>query len=347
MRHSLAFSLSTFVLALTACGGRGLEVVPIPDASAPDTSTPVVPDAGEPDVSVPPDAGPDVFVPPDAGCGGPGLASDGFIVYDSDVQGLTVHIFAVRADGCLTVQLTSGPSGEQEPSISPDGKTLLYTGTSSGSPQIYAMDLATKAVLQVTSQSGGAREGTFSPDGSTILYSSNGSVFVVNADGTSPREVLAGPADGGYPAVFEHPAFTPDGQAIVVDGQNIINAYDLQGTYLRTIVPNWDTDELYPAVSPDGATLAFLTGCGAVATSLAVVSMAGSQDDPCSDHMLASSGGGLNRPTWGPRALVAVSYPANGGKTITVVAGANHLHELTPDGSHQMNPFWAPSTFHP
>ena len=291
--------------------------------------------------------------PIDAGCPGPGLASDGFILFDSDVQSLVPHIFAVRADGCVVVQLTSGSSGEQEPSVSPDGTTLLYT---SGTPdagserQIYAMNLATKAVRQITTQAGGAGEATFSPDGSTILYSASGNVYLVNADGTGTHAVLTGPAEGGYPVVYEHAVFTPDGQAIVADGQNIVQEYGLDGSYLNTIVPNATTDELYPVVSPSDATLAFVMGCnGAIADSLAITPMAGSTIQPCGDRVLATApGGGLNRPTWGPRGMIAFSRPAvNGAQSIAIVDTSDAPHDLAPDGGRQMNPFWAPSTFQP
>jgi Tol biopolymer transport system component len=242
------------------------------------------------------------------------------------------------------MQLTSGSSDEIQPAVSPDGKTLLYTALtpSSQQQQIVAIDLGTKAVRQVTREAGGAIEGVFSPDGTTIAYVTGPSVYLINADGTSPRPVVVA-VDGGIPRMFDHPSFVPGGRAIVVDRGNGIESYDLTGAFLATLESPTTTDELFPTISPSGDALAFLCGCsGNTADTLVRVSGSGSATYPCGDQVLTyAPGGGMNHPSWGPRGMMVVSRPkANQGNVIAVVDSAGTLTELPSGGGRAMNPVW-------
>ena len=59
---------------------------------------------------------------------------------------------------------------DQQPSWSPDGRTLYFSSDRSGISNIYAYDLATAAVRQVTNVLTGAYHPEVSPDGRTLVY---------------------------------------------------------------------------------------------------------------------------------------------------------------------------------
>lgn len=59
---------------------------------------------------------------------------------------------------------------DQQPTFSPDGKTLYFTSDRSGIANVYAYDLATGALAQVTNVLTGAYMPAISPDGKTLVY---------------------------------------------------------------------------------------------------------------------------------------------------------------------------------
>ena len=102
---------------------------------------------------------------------------------------------------------------------------------------------------------------SWSHDGSQIVYYSeqgNGSadLFVMRADGTSPRRLLETSYDEGGPA------FSPDGTRIAFDtdrdGNFEIYVVGVDGTGLRRLTDDPGRD-VAPAWSPDGATIVFMS----------------------------------------------------------------------------------------
>ena len=286
----------------------------------------------------------------DSGCvgAGPGEASDGFILFDSDRIDFVRHIFAVRADGCGVTQLTFGPSDEQEPALSPDGKTLVYTSNEAGASQLYALDLATKSVRTLTAQAGGAGHAAYSPDGTKIAYDASG-VYVMNADGSGTYPLITSASGAPQSSMYAHPVFISDGTGIVADCSNGLDVFDLTGHYQRTLVTHYSTDVQSPAISRDGNEVAFTAGCPDVANAVAVASLGG-MGLPC-DRVVyreTAPSGSLGHPTWGPRGLIAFSRPSSADpSTLVVIDDANDVHELLPDAGTQTNALWAPATFSP
>src|SRR5207247_1962147 len=102
--------------------------------------------------------------------------------------------------------LTDQPGEELFPSLSPDGKTLIYSSKATGHWDIYLQRVGGKNPVNLTKDSGSDNtQPAFSPDGEHIAFRSvrqGGGIFVMGATGESVKRLT----DFGY-----NPAWSPDG----------------------------------------------------------------------------------------------------------------------------------------
>jgi serine/threonine protein kinase len=114
-------------------------------------------------------------------------------------------------------QLTTQWGREYHPSISPDGKWVLYVSDASGNEDIYLQAVGGQNPINLTESSQAAdREPAFSPDGERIVFRSDregGGVFVMGRTGESPRLL----AENGH-----NPAWSPDGEEVVFSTRNFV-----------------------------------------------------------------------------------------------------------------------------
>jgi Tol biopolymer transport system component len=118
--------------------------------------------------------------------------------------------------GVTFTQLTDLPGAELYPSLSPDGKTLLYAAKTAGNWDIYSQRVGGKNPVNLTRDSpADDTQLAFSPDGERIVFRSErdgGGVFVMGASGESVKRIT----DFGY-----NPSWSPDGQEILCAADNI------------------------------------------------------------------------------------------------------------------------------
>ena len=137
----------------------------------------------------------------------PAYSPDGRrIVFQSDRDG-NEEIYAMNVDGSGLARLTSDAADDTEPTFSPDGKRIAFVSERDGNPEIYAMNADGSGQGRLTQSASpdldpafnpvALSAGSTTPAGALIFFvgEREGSMdlFVMNADGTSPRPVGAAP----------------------------------------------------------------------------------------------------------------------------------------------------------
>jgi serine/threonine protein kinase len=163
-------------------------------------------------------------------------------------------------NSAITRQLTDFPGVESFPSISPDGKTLLYTRSINNNSDIFWQRIAGSNAQNLTADSElDDTQPAFSPNGEKIAFRSErggGGIFVMGATGESVRRLT----DFGFT-----PAWSPDGNEIIFSTVNFADplsgsksgelwTVDLNGSK-RQIPLNVDAKQ--PTFSPDGKRIVF------------------------------------------------------------------------------------------
>ena len=115
-------------------------------------------------------------------------------------------------------QLTDRPGIERQPTISPDGRTVVFVSDERGNDDLYLLRVGGRNVVPLTADSDGADTApAFSPDGARIAFRSEragGGIFVMDATGESVRRVT----DAGYDPRWSH-----DGTALVIADEPVID----------------------------------------------------------------------------------------------------------------------------
>jgi Tol biopolymer transport system component/DNA-binding winged helix-turn-helix (wHTH) protein len=115
-----------------------------------------------------------------------GLESDGFFEISADGQRLTyarepyfsnlwlVDISRGATDGLMeTRQLTHGTSQVERPSVSPDGKSVLFTVGRESASNLYVLPITGGVPRQLTHLDAFTTGGVWSPDGSQVAFASD------------------------------------------------------------------------------------------------------------------------------------------------------------------------------
>jgi len=197
-------------------------------------------------------------------------------------------IFAADADGSNPVRLTETPGYDAEATISPDGRTIVFTSARDGDLDVYTMSTDGSNVRRLTDEPGYDGGPFFSPDGSKIVYRAHHptdsaeladfrtllgeglvrpgklAIFVMDADGGNKRQIT-----DEVGADFA-PYFHPNGTKIIFSsnrrdsqGRNFdLYMVNLDGTGLEQITVFAEFDG-FPMFSPDGTKLVFASNRGA------------------------------------------------------------------------------------
>jgi len=189
-------------------------------------------------------------------------------------------IYSVRPDGSDLHRLTNSPGYDAEGTLSPDGRTIVFTSERGGDLDIYTMRTDGSHVRRLTTEIGYDGGPTFSHDGRLIVYRAwhprgdsaiaayrrllhqhlvrplEMELWVMNADGSNRHQITH---LGG--ANFA-PAFAPDDRKIIFasnfrdpTGRNFdLYLVNLDGSGLEQVTtdPGFDA---FPMFSPDGRKL--------------------------------------------------------------------------------------------
>ena len=214
------------------------------------------------------------------------------------------EIYTCDADGAGVVQLTRDGAISVAPSLSPDGRHLVYTGYQSGYADVYQIDLGSGARSRIVKFPGTNSGAAFSPDGNrialTLSKDGNPELYVTSSGGGGARRLTR------TPGVESSPTWSPDGDEIIYSsddrGQPQLFRISASGGSGRPLSagtgystePNW---------SPDGKKVAFNTrGGGGFQVSILDLAGGGTRgvgegQDPVwgadSRHLVFASGGAL------------------------------------------------------
>lgn len=196
-------------------------------------------------------------------------------------------IYSVRLDGQQLQRLTSSAGYDAEATISPDGKTIVWTSVKDGDLDLYTMNLDGTNVHRLTDDLGYDGGAFFSPDSKRIVYRAAHptdpaekakykellaqrliepgqlEIFVMNADGSDKKQVTRTGASNFSPY------FHPDGSRIIFSsnletrgeaGRPSFHLYLVRddGTGLERLTMEGHFNS-FPMFSPDGKRLVWVS----------------------------------------------------------------------------------------
>ena len=267
----------------------------------------------------------------------------GQIVFENHPPGSDRHQIWI-ADSSGVRQLVASSFDDARPSLSPDGRTVLFTRYGGDPDQAYMVNVdgsnlrKLPACPALCDPEGDA----WSPDGRQLAVdrafppvftnafgveeATNISIWIVDADGTNLREVT----ENKKGSTFEdhRPVWSPDGKHLAFARTNwgvnpqvtAIFTVAVDGTDLRRVTP-WELDANEPDWSPDGKLIAFSSPAAALLPgreqNLFTVLPDGTGLVQLTAHLEANDDGsqGTFDPSWSPDGtrLVFTHIPSFGG----------------------------------
>jgi TolB protein len=189
-------------------------------------------------------------------------------------------IYSENLDGTDVRRLTNSPGYDAEGTLSPDGRTIVFTSLRDGDLDIYTMNTDGSNVRRLTTELGYDGGPFYSHDGTKIVYRAfhpespeeqalyrqllaqhlvrptRMELWIMNADGSNRHQItnLGGASFAPY--------FTPDDRRIIFSsnytnprGRNFdLYLVNLDGTGLEQVTTHPDFDA-FPQFSPDGRKL--------------------------------------------------------------------------------------------
>src|SRR5205809_960900 len=172
---------------------------------------------------------------------------DGKIVYTSGASG-KLDLWLMEANGTGQKQLTADAGNARVPSVSPDGRYVVFMSNRAGTSHIWRIDIDGSNARQLTNGDGEWAP-AFAPNGQWVFYLlSSGGAGKVPIDGGDTIRVID-KASGGV-------AISPDGKWIASGlTATKIAIYPVEGGEPHRIL---DIPRFYASWTPDGRALAYL-----------------------------------------------------------------------------------------
>jgi len=196
-------------------------------------------------------------------------------------------VYSANLDGQDMQRLTASPGYDAEATISPDGKTVVWTSVKDGDLDLYTMNLDGSNIHRLTDDVGYDGGAFFSPDSKKIVYRAvhptdpsqvakykellaqrliepgQLEIFVMNADGSGKKQVTTTGASNFSPY------FHPDGTRIIFSsnietrgegGRPSFHLYLVRedGTGLERLTMEGHFNS-FPMFSPDGKRLVWVS----------------------------------------------------------------------------------------
>ena len=228
--------------------------------------------------------------------------------------------------------------------ISPDGRTVLYGGNTSGSPRIWSVNVDGTSTKALTPTESGARHPAFSWDGTQVAFTSDrhsghppqtvdqidgsgmpthGDIFVFDPDGNGARQLTDGPDTD------QRPCFSPDGKTVVYvsnrDGDMTLWTVRSDGSGVPEPLP-FRGQAFRPWFSADGKWIYFIgTGRGYDSGDRHQIHRVRLDDDRA-EPLVNDNRGRSHGPFVDPSGEVLLMHS-------TRDSDSHHIWEVPPDGS--------------
>ena len=201
------------------------------------------------------------------------LAKGGPIVFSAADANGRFQVYSVGPDGGDKKQLTR-QGNSVTPAWAPDGKRIIFASDHAGSREIYFMNEDGSGVSQVKIPVVGNKlTPSLSHDLSRVAFAAENprsghlEIWVVNADGTAPRQLTDTPKASVGPTWSMFPRFSRDGSKILYastqSGSSQIWIMNGDGSGKRQLTNGLATnapDANAPNWSPDGKHIVFWAG---------------------------------------------------------------------------------------
>jgi len=270
------------------------------------------------------------------------IAEQPWILFDYQEDSSTpLAIYAMHPDGSSLHPLDLDGARAIWPSISPDGKSLLYISLVDGEPDsVMLRDLATHASRTIGPLSLGAAglgRPAVSPNNALIVYGEGLLFNVVSFDGSNDRLLDKGGA---------LPFFSADSSRIYYSNGDLVSI-DIEGTSSQTI----EHATASATFSPDGSKVAAHISCDYI-NELRIYPRALFSGDPCAKgtarvvlHVDSGIHSHVAAPMWGPDDVIAY----HDGRDVFLIDAAggtptNATSDLTMNGGWAGDPVWAPAS---
>jgi Tol biopolymer transport system component len=207
----------------------------------------------------------------------PSWSADGKLIHafqhwetGDEHYGVIVEVPLVRNEAKILAGPTRAATSviDSYPSISPDGKSIVFQSNRTGNAEIYTVDAEGKNLKQLTHSTTPNNSPKWSPKGDLIVYASeqdkDSEIYVMKSDGSAQTRLTTAPGDDSHPNWF------PDGSRIIFNSAlntpdrskdwplqyHDVYSITVDGKDLRRYTDN-KTITTYPSVSPDGKMIAF------------------------------------------------------------------------------------------